>query len=229
MATRANTPDPHDVYVLPPLVVAYPVSPDNPWAMFGGCCAACGGAFRGPTYFDISFCARHRTGPPYYSGASMEACSPKCAAKLAETLPPVGRPLPVGGSPTDPTLQRQGWLFAFREVGTYPDDTERSGKWMIYWKPEDVDDGWNRICDALREGRLGYAAKAATTPKQWRKGLFYVTLVYTYDSDDVDDVRRVREELRQLGVTQKIGYKEDRETAQGHYSSSGKPVSKYWE
>jgi hypothetical protein len=56
-----------------------------------------------------------------------------------------------------------------------------------------------------------------------------VTLVYTYDSDDLDDVRRVREELRLLGVTWKVGYKEDRETVQGHYSSSGKPVSKYWE
>ncbi len=179
----------HTISTVCRLVVTYPVSQDNSWATYGRC-TACGGAFDGPTYFDISFGSRHRSGPPYYSGVSMEACSPKCAGKLTEKLPPVGQPLPIGGSPTNPTPHRHSWIYAFCEVGTYPDNTERSGKWMVYWKPEDVDDGWNRICDALREGRLGYEAKAATRPKQWRKGPFYVTLVYTYDSDDVDDVRR---------------------------------------
>ncbi len=228
MPTQSNVPDPRDVYRLPPLVVTYPVHGDNPWVTSGQC-DACGGEFRGETYFDISFSARHRAGPPYYSGIGMLACSRKCAARLTQELPLAGRPLPIGGNPTDPALQHHGWIFAFRGVGEYPDDTERSGKWMVYWKPEEVDDGWNQIRDALREGKLGYEAKAATRPKQWSKGLFYVTLVYTYDSDDLDDVRRVREELRLMGVTWKIGYKEDRETVQGHYSSSGKPVSKYWE
>jgi hypothetical protein len=39
--------------------------------------------------------------------------------------------------------------------------------------------------------------------------------VYTYDWQDEKDVRRVRQELRELGITQRIPYKSDEETRAG--------------
>jgi len=52
-----------------------------------------------------------------------------------------------------------------------------------------------------------------------------VICVYTYDWADEVDVRRIREELRRLGITWKIPYKADEDTIKGRY---GKGVSKYY-
>ncbi len=48
-----------------------------------------------------------------------------------------------------------------------------------------------------------------------------VICVYTYDWTDEADVRRVRQELRALGITSKIPYKTDDDTNAGRYSSQG--------
>ena len=54
--------------------------------------------------------------------------------------------------------------------------------------------------------------------------------VYTYNWTDEDDVKKIREELRQLGITEKIGYKSDQDTIEGKYSTTGHTqISKYWE
>ncbi len=82
-------------------------------------------------------------------------------------------------------------------------------------------------------GHLGNEAKAATAKKnglarnQWVK----VICVYTYDSADVDDVRRVRQRLRELGFTKQLSYKTDAATASGIYSGTneGRPISLYYE
>lgn len=216
-----------DEYLHPAQIVEYTLDHAAPWARHGRC-AACDGEFTGPTYYYVRFMPRRRSGPPYYSGTGMDACSRGCAELLART-PRRGGQLETEGRPSGTTRRSVGWIYAFREVGDYPDDAERSGKWMVFWKPDEIDAAWECIREAVRSGRLGYRAKVATQPSHWRTGVFHVVCVYTYDSDDVEDVRRVRAELRHLGVTRKIGYKEDEETRQGHYSSNGRRVSKYWE
>lgn len=229
MPKKATGPDPRDVYAVPASVMERA----NQGTLWGAqdWCVVCQEEFDGPTYYEVIFRPRRRSGPPYYSGLSMAACSRECAEKVAQQPPGLGMPLRAEGRPTDPALQRHPWLYAFREVGEYPEDTERSGKWMVFWKPDEIDEGWERIREAVRTGQLGYEAKVATKPLPSKRdgGLYHVVCVYTYDSEDVDDVRRVRAELRRLGVTRKIGYKEDEETRQGHYSGNGRRVSKYWE
>jgi hypothetical protein len=124
------------------------------------------------------------------------------------------------------------WVGAERKVGEYPDDTERSGKWMIFVSVADVDEVWAKIKDATEQGLLGSSAKVATARPNplARDPKKRVICVYTYDSDDVEDVRRVRGKLRELGIVAKIGYKEDAATLAGIYANRGqKPVSKYWE
>lgn len=54
--------------------------------------------------------------------------------------------------------------------------------------------------------------------------------VYTYDWTDEEDVMRVREELRKLGITRKIPYKSDEDTLAGRYYKAGDSnLSKYYE
>lgn len=124
------------------------------------------------------------------------------------------------------------WIYAERKVGGYPYPTERSGKWLIFVDPEDVDEVWAKIKKATEEGKLGYASKVSTAkpnplavnPRS------RVICVYTYDWTDEDDVRRIREELRKLGITQKIPYKSDEDTMSGRYRIYGhKRISKYYE
>lgn len=53
--------------------------------------------------------------------------------------------------------------------------------------------------------------------------------VYTYDVADDEDCSRVRQALRDLGVTWKIPYKTDADTYAGKYSKDGIRVSKRYE
>lgn len=56
-----------------------------------------------------------------------------------------------------------------------------------------------------------------------------VICVYTHDWTDRDDVMRVREELRKLGITNGIPYKADEDTLKGKYATLGYGrVAKYW-
>ncbi len=79
---------------------------------------------------------------------------------------------------------------------------------------------------------MGDLAKVATAKRNLiaTNPRMKVICVYTYDWTDEADVRRVREELRALGITSKIAYKADSDTDAGRYSRLGhKRISKYYE
>lgn len=124
------------------------------------------------------------------------------------------------------------WLFAKRQEGSYPEMTERCGKWLLFVPVAEVDSAWAKIQVATEEGRLGSSAKVATSrPNRNAKNPNKrVICVYTYDWTDVEDVRRIREELRRLGFTTKIPYKADEDTYAGRYEVRGdRHISKYYE
>jgi nuclear transport factor 2 (NTF2) superfamily protein len=54
-----------------------------------------------------------------------------------------------------------------------------------------------------------------------------VIYVYTADWRDEPEVMRIRERLRQLGFTDRLGYKRNIETFKGEYSAKGKRVTFY--
>ena len=91
---------------------------------------------------------------------------------------------------------------------------------------------WSKIKIATEEGRLGSMSKIATAKNsaEFSKSKTRVVCVYTYDWRDEKDARRVREELRRLGIIRKIPYKTDEDTELGVYQNTniGK-VSKYYE
>jgi hypothetical protein len=124
------------------------------------------------------------------------------------------------------------WIFAHRKRGKYPESTERSGKWLIFVDPEDVDEIWSNVKEAIEEGRLGSSAKVSTAKPNRLAGESKqkVICVYTYDWMDEVDVRKIREELRKIGITNKIPYKADEDTLSGKYRVTGHTkISKYYE
>lgn len=126
------------------------------------------------------------------------------------------------------------WLETERKRGNYPEPTERSGKWLIYVAPRNVDAVWRKIRDAVEAGKLGGRAKVSTA---LRDGLGMgkssgarVICVYTYDWTDEADVRRVRRTLRRLSIVGRIPYKADEDTLAGKYKASGdRNLSRYVE
>jgi hypothetical protein len=124
------------------------------------------------------------------------------------------------------------WLYATRKRGQYPTATTKSGKWLVFVPISQVDEVWARIKDATEEGRLGDSAKVATAKPNANASdpSKKVICVYTYDWTDEEDVRRIRDELRALGIVSKIPYKADGDTAAGRYAKRGhKRISKYYE
>lgn len=129
------------------------------------------------------------------------------------------------------TYEVSPWIYAKRQVGNYPAYTERGGKWLLFVPIAQIDDIWQKIASAVEQGLLGGSAKVATAfpnPHQ-RDPNKRVICVYTYDCTDEEDVRRVRQRLRELGFTGKIAYKADQVTREGQYSQKGQRVSKYYE
>jgi hypothetical protein len=112
------------------------------------------------------------------------------------------------------------------------DWTERSGKWLIFTSFRKLDELWKLIHDETTGGRLGMAAKAATSkPNALAKNRFIkVICVYTYDAKDKDDVMRVRTRLREIGFIKKLSYKTDEATELGVYTGTSEgPISLYYE
>lgn len=124
------------------------------------------------------------------------------------------------------------WIYAIRKEGKYPEATPRSGKWLIFVDHEKVDEVWAKIKKAVEEGKLGDSAKVSTAKPNplAGKSKAHVICVYTYDWTDENDVKRIREELRKLGITNKIPYKADEDTLKGKYRvTEHRRISKYYE
>ena len=107
-------------------------------------------------------------------------------------------------------------------------DDEKGGKWLIFLDEEEVDAMWQNIRDATCRGRLGISAKVSTAkPNPDSRDTRKVIYVYTENWEDEEDVMRVRRQLADLGVEQRIGYKRNIETYLGEYSEKGKKVTFY--
>ena len=105
------------------------------------------------------------------------------------------------------------FLYATNDTITYPHPMEgKSGKWIIFLKQGDeLDSMWFKVKHALLAGKLGRRAKVSTrkahfSPASQGQGCI---CVYTYNINDGEDIRRIRNELRTLGVTWKIPYRLD--------------------
>jgi hypothetical protein len=107
-------------------------------------------------------------------------------------------------------------------------EDELAGKWLIFLPSEQTDEAWKLVRDATILGELGISTKISTTKKNPEsRDSMKVIYIYTRDWRDEEDVMRVREKLRALGFTDRIGYKRNIETFRGEYSQKGKRVTFY--
>lgn len=122
------------------------------------------------------------------------------------------------------------WFYATSRNPGYPSHTIRSGKWLIFCKPDEIDDTWREVKRAVEAGKLGSCAKTST--KLSFQPPDYVICVYTYDWKDYDDVYRIRQVLREIGIDKPIPYKTDADTRAGRYAKDKRTqgrVAKYYE
>ncbi|WP_332448514.1 putative phosphothreonine lyase domain-containing protein [Methanoculleus sp.] len=107
-------------------------------------------------------------------------------------------------------------------------DDEQVGKWLIFVPADEVDEAWRKVRDGTAQGALGISAKVSTAkPNPDSRDERYVIYVYTRDWADEADVMGLRERLRDLGFTDRIGYKRNIETYRGEYSEEGRRVTYY--
>lgn len=113
------------------------------------------------------------------------------------------------------------WIYAEdpKQVGREA-NPEVIGKWLVFVDEEDVDAVWEKIATATLSGRLGLSSKVATAwPNPLARSSKRVICVYTYDSNDHEDVTRVLVALRDLGFKERLSYKTDVDTLAGRYGS----------
>ncbi len=101
------------------------------------------------------------------------------------------------------------------------------GKWLIFESPDKIDDTWNKVKDATDKKLLGISSKVSTKrqTKEY-KGSQYVICVYTKDFRDKEDIKQVLQELRKIGILNKLYYKTDSTTIEGIYSKEGPHTKK---
>ena len=152
-------------------------------------------------------------------------CSEECARQwLARYKPHFYTLEKMEGSTLLPTQEKKpGWIHCFRQTGFYPDGANRNGKWLIWLSEDTIDRYWTKIKQAVEEGHLVAEAKVSTSGSLSQKHPRYVICVYTYDYEDRDDVMRIREELRRLGIRREIIYKADEDTLALRYGSNYTP------
>lgn len=124
------------------------------------------------------------------------------------------------------------WSGAYKDDSPYPPDIGNGGKWMYFIDKKYSGSVWEKLKTALDAGVLGDRIKISTrhpNPHASASSID-VILVYTYNWQDVSDVKRIREEMRRLGITAKIPYKTNADTLTGKYTVNGdKNFSKYRE
>ena len=81
------------------------------------------------------------------------------------------------------------------------------GKWLVYRARDEIDSAWLTIARATFNRTLGRGAKVSTAEEDEAKE--HVICVYTRNYLDLDDIKRVRGILRDMGFTESLCYKPD--------------------
>jgi hypothetical protein len=99
------------------------------------------------------------------------------------------------------------WIECKRKEGDYPAITPRTGEWRIITTLAEVDAVWLKIKAATEAGDLGYKSKVSSISPD-KDANHRLICVRTYDADDKEDVERVQQALRAIGI-EALDYKRD--------------------
>ncbi len=157
---------------------------------------------------------------------------PQLAEALARRFPETGMiySMICAGEGVVPGKTTQMYWIVQDAPGSLPEaiEDENAGKWLIFLEPEQADAAWIKVRNATAAGELGISTKVSTAkPNPDSRDTRKVIYVYTKDWADEADVMRVRNTLKDLGFTDRIGYKRNIETFAGEYAKKGKRVTYY--
>lgn len=109
------------------------------------------------------------------------------------------------------------WIEAYRDSSFF--SNPYSGKWLIFVDVYEIDAVWLKVKKALKEGLLGPYAKVSTMRKSKNAHSpdIKVICVFTENYRDIEDVMRIRNQLREMGFTQELKYKTDAATLKDNY------------
>lgn len=152
---------------------------------------------------------------------------------VAKKLKKTRENTPLEGSDIPSKTTDDYWIYAFTkqaENTAKKFHTSDGGKWLIFVDIKDIDNVWQTIKRATESGLLGESSKVATalpSPNAISDDQ-KVICVYTYNWHDKEDVFRVENSLRLLGIESDLFYKTDNNTLEGNYKVHGdKNISKY--
>jgi len=113
------------------------------------------------------------------------------------------------------------WIYALNETGNYTLKRGDSGKWLLFEDRTTIDAVWNIIKEGTRQGLFGNTAKVSTARpnKNASNQEQAVICIYSADFDDQEDVKRIEENIRSLGIEHKLVYKLDKDV--GKYEHKG--------
>ncbi len=125
----------------------------------------------------------------------------------------------AAGEPAPP--EAEGWVYATAPVRPEMVDWSESGKWLVHCSFPYYEEVWGKLKVATEAGELGFLSKIRNPENPMvRMERSLVACVYTYDYEDLADVRRVLVALRELGfVRETLRYKRDADTLAGNYGS----------
>lgn len=98
------------------------------------------------------------------------------------------------------------WIYAHASPNRDPlqeDDKRRGGHWRFYVSRDVVDEVWEKIESLVEQGHRVSTASAAHTFK-YQEHQFNI---FSSDVSQTAEVKRIREQLRALGITWPIAYK----------------------
>lgn len=124
------------------------------------------------------------------------------------------------------------WIRSKNEKIDYPKPTKHNGKWLIFAERGDVlDKIWGKVKKLTEEGKLGSSSKVSTEKdnEHSQNKKYGVICVYTYNSEDKKDLKRIAKELFKIEDIKRLSYKEDILTHLGVYSKNNpnRKISKY--
>lgn len=104
--------------------------------------------------------------------------------------------------------------------------TNKNGKWLIFEQDDDMINAlWCLIKEATMLNKLTGMSKCSTKKGRIEGEKDYCICVYC----DVGYAMEVREKLKAIGITWKIGYKTDKASIEGKYAKNGdKNICLYW-
>lgn len=166
---------------------------------------------------------------PVVTAGNMVARASETIDKLDDTLDKVRTSL---GSPTSEpqtrpalwqpkgadrplmrTLPSQDWVSPgfIWELSRGFSSTNETGKWCVFRRADQVDALWEKVVAAVREGKFAAALVSSARQAKDHDGS-HVICAFTRDWRNKDDVMRAWQVLRDMGVTEELGYKRDIET-----------------